>query len=135
MPIKLVKFNRAWKMIEEHKLLSRITNIEVVGPYGFLDYLNFQYQSHCVVSDSGTAQEECPLLGVPVIVPRKHTERPESVENGNSILIGESGPIETMIQNSLEFLRTFHVSEESIRWLGDGQTSRRIVEILLEQLP
>ncbi len=134
-PIKLVKFNRASKMIDEQKLLSGIANIEVVGPYGFLDYLDFQYQSYCVVSDSGTAQEECPLLGVPVIVPRNHTERPESVANGNSILIGESGPIEKMIQHSLEFLESYQVSESSLQWLGDGQTSKRIVDIILEKLP
>lgn len=133
--IKLVKFNRASKMIEGYKLLSGISNIEAVGPYGFLDYLDFQYQSHCVVSDSGTAQEECPLLGVPVIVPRNHTERPESIENGNSILVGESGSIETMIQGSLAFLKSYQVTENSVRWLGDGQTSKRIVDILLEKLP
>lgn len=122
-------------MIDEHELLSGISNIEAVGPYGFLDYLKFQYQSHCVVSDSGTAQEECPLLGVPVIVPRNHTERPESVENGNSILIGESGPIEAMVRDSLAFLESYRVSESTLQWLGDGQTSKRIVDILLEKLP
>ena len=134
-PVKLVRFNRASTMIDKHKLLLGISNIEVVGPYGFLDYLSLQYQSHCVVSDSGTAQEECPLLGVPVIVPRNHTERPESVQNGNSVLIGESGAIESMIQRSVEFLDSYQVSDSSIQWLGDGQTSKRIVDIILEQLP
>src|SRR6185436_5302405 len=39
LPVKLVKFNRAFRMIEEHQLLRGLDRIEVVGPYGFLKYL------------------------------------------------------------------------------------------------
>jgi UDP-N-acetylglucosamine 2-epimerase (non-hydrolysing) len=122
-------------MIEEHNLLDGLKNIEVVGPYGFLDYLRFQYNSYCVISDSGTAQEECPLLEVPVIVPRNATERPESVENGNSILIGETRPVVDMVKDSIHFLNNYKWSSESVKWLGDGATSTKIVDILLEKLP
>jgi len=54
--------------------------ITLVGPYGFLDYLDLQYHAFGVVSDSGTSQEECPPLKVPVAVLRNFTERPESIE-------------------------------------------------------
>ncbi len=134
LEVRLVKFNRALKLINKHKLLNDKKNIKLVGPYGFLDYLNLQYNAYGVVSDSGTSQEECPLLGVPVVVPRNFTERPESVENGNSILIGENNPVEKMISDSMKFFESYSISKEKIKWLGDGKTSEKILKILKKEL-
>jgi UDP-N-acetylglucosamine 2-epimerase len=134
LPIKLVKFNRALQLISAVEISDRFPAIEVVGPYGFVEFLNLQYHAFGVVSDSGTSQEECPLLGVPVAVPRKHTERPESLDNGNSILIGESGAIKTMSEETLAFFKSYTISKNQIQWLGDGTTSTKIVQTLLEEL-
>ncbi|NIM61332.1 MAG: UDP-N-acetylglucosamine 2-epimerase (non-hydrolyzing), partial [Acidobacteria bacterium] len=101
---------------------------------GFLDYLDLQYQARAIVSDSGTSQEECPLLGVPVAVPRDFTERPESVEFGNSILVGESKPVNEMIDRSMRFFEDYSISDEQLAWLGDGNTSQAIVDILSAEL-
>ncbi|NWF90425.1 MAG: UDP-N-acetylglucosamine 2-epimerase (non-hydrolyzing) [Ignavibacteriaceae bacterium] len=132
--VLLVRFNRAVKMIEEFKLLDDKSNITLSGPYGFLDYLNLQYNAYGVISDSGTCQEECPLLGVPVAVPRKATERPESVENGNSILVGEDRPINQMVHETIRFFNNYSISPSKLKWLGDGKTSNRIVSILKREL-
>ena len=132
--VRLVRFNRANKLIEDHDLLKGRDRIQLVGPYGFLDYLDLQYQATAVVSDSGTSQEECPLLGVPVAVPRDFTERPESVDNGNSILVGESQPVSKMIDRSLDFFSNYSVSPEQLAWLGDGTTSTQIVDTLKKEL-
>ncbi|MCX7875607.1 MAG: UDP-N-acetylglucosamine 2-epimerase (non-hydrolyzing) [Melioribacteraceae bacterium] len=134
LEVRLVKFNRALQLINKYNLLKDKKNIKLVGPYGFLDYLNLQYNAYGVVSDSGTSQEECPLLGVPVVVPRNFTERPESVENGNSILIGESNAIEKMVNDTIRFFETYKISKEKIKWLGDGKTSERIIKILKKEL-
>jgi UDP-N-acetylglucosamine 2-epimerase (non-hydrolysing) len=134
LEVRLVKFNRALQLINKYNLLKDKKNIKLVGPYGFLDYLNLQYNAYGVVSDSGTSQEECPLLGVPVVVPRNFTERPESVENGNSILIGESNAIEKMVNDTIRFFETYEISKEKIKWLGDGKTSERIIKILKKEL-
>src|SRR3989338_5900220 len=134
LPVKLVKFNRAQKIIAEHDLLEGKKHIEVVGPYGFLDYLKLQYHCAFEVSDSGTSQEECPLLGIPVVVPRKATERPESVENGNSILIGEDRPVDDMVSDTLNFVNTYKITRQKLAWLGTGQTSETIINILKEKL-
>jgi len=134
MEVRLVKFNRAIKLIEKHNLLNGKEFISLVGPYGFVKYLELQYSAYGVVSDSGTSQEECPLLGVPVVVPRNHTERPESVENGNSILIGETNPVEEMIETTVRFFKKYKISPKQIEWLGDGKTSKRIANILTERL-
>lgn len=134
LPIHLVKFNRAFKMIQDHNLLDGLNRIEVVGPYGFLDYLKLQYNAYGCISDSGTSQEECPLLGVPVVVPRQNTERPESVENGNSLMIGETRPVEEMVDDTINFFENYSISAENVEWLGDGKTSSTIIEILKERL-
>ncbi|OHB74649.1 MAG: hypothetical protein A2Z34_00780 [Planctomycetes bacterium RBG_16_59_8] len=133
-PVKLVRFNRAIRMIERHRLLQGLANIEPIGPLGFVEYLQTQYHALAVVSDSGTAQEEGPLLGVPVIVPRNCTERPESVTNGNSILVGETGPLDAMVDASVDFIEEYRVGKKRIRWLGDGKSSQRIVDILRRTL-
>ncbi len=132
LPVKLVRFRRAEKLISEYNLLDDKKNIELVGPYGFLKYLDFQYNAYAEISDSGTSQEECPLLKVPVAIPRLATERPESVENGNSIMVGETRPIKEMVRNSVEFFKNYSVDETKVKWLGDGKTSQRIVDILKE---
>ena len=133
LPVKLVKFRRAENLIKENNLLSDKKNIELVGPYGFLKYLDIQYNAYGVVSDSGTSQEECPLLKVPAAIPRLATERPESVKNGNSIMIGETNPVEKMITDTVEFFANYSVDGEKIKWLGDGTTSKKIIEILLQE--
>lgn len=134
LEVRLVKFPRAVKMIDEFGLLKGKEHISLVGPFGFLDYLTLQYHAYGVISDSGTSQEECPLLKVPVVVPRNFTERPESVKFGNSILIGETTPVETMVRRTVRFFDSYSVSKEQIAWLGDGRTSQHIVNILSERL-
>jgi len=134
LKVKLVRFRRGERLIERYNLLNDKKNIELVGPYGFLDYLNLQYNAYGIVSDSGTSQEECPLLGVPVAIPRNATERPESVEFGNSIMLGETSPIEKMVKQTVKFFETYSVSAKQLQWLGDGRTSERIVSILKKEL-
>jgi UDP-N-acetylglucosamine 2-epimerase (non-hydrolysing) len=134
LEVRLVKFNRAFKMIEQYSLLSDKKNIKLIGPFGFLDYLELQYNAYGIVSDSGTCQEECPLLGVPVAVPRLKTERPESIKNGNSILVGETGPINKMVSETISFFQNYTISKKQIKWLGDGRTSEKIINILKRNL-
>jgi UDP-N-acetylglucosamine 2-epimerase len=134
MRVKLVRFRRGDRLIHQYGLLKGKPFIEQVGPYGFLEYLNLQYNAYGIVSDSGTSQEECPLLGVPVAVPRNATERPESVEFGNSIMLGETTPVRTMLKSTMRFFDTYSVSPKQLRWLGDGSTSETIVSILRKEL-
>ncbi|HNW88175.1 MAG TPA: UDP-N-acetylglucosamine 2-epimerase [Bacteroidales bacterium] len=133
LPVKLVKFPRAEKLIKDHDLLNGLGGIELVGPYGFLEYLDLQYNAVGVVSDSGSCQEECPLIGVPVVVPRDFTERPESVNTGCSLLIGENKTFTRMINNTMQFFSNYKVEDVDIEWLGNGTTSQQIINILNEQ--
>jgi len=134
LPVKIVRFNRAIKLLGDETYYSRYKNIEMIGPCGFLEYLQLQYHAFGVISDSGTSQEECPLLGTPVAVPRKCTERPESLENGNSVLVGETEPVKKMVAATISFFGDYRIDAEKLKWLGDGRTSQHIVDILKTKL-
>jgi UDP-N-acetylglucosamine 2-epimerase (non-hydrolysing) len=55
---------------------------------GFFDFVKLERDARCVLSDSGTVQEECCILKVPNVTIRDVTERPETVECGSNILSG-----------------------------------------------
>ena len=58
------------------------------SPFGFFDFIALQKSAFCVLTDSGTVQEESCLLGVPSVILRDTTERPETLEAGASVLSG-----------------------------------------------
>ncbi len=57
-------------------------------PFGFCDFVKLETEAFCVLSDSGTVQEEACILGVPNVTIRDVTERPETVECGSNLLAG-----------------------------------------------
>lgn len=57
-------------------------------PFGFFDFITLETKALCVLSDSGTVQEECAIFNVPNVTLRDVTERPETVECGSNILAG-----------------------------------------------
>ena len=127
VPVKMLKFGRTINAIENYGL--NLGNIEVIDLMGYKQFVRFMQDSLFIISDSGTAQEEPALLNVPVLVPRDFTERPESIHNGNSLLVDLA---------SLNFQKyiDWAVSEYSgtSRWLGAGNTSELIVEKIKELL-
>lgn len=63
-------------------------NIRLLEPLGFFDFIKLEQNARCVLSDSGTVQEECCLFQVPNVTIRDTTERPETIECGSNILSG-----------------------------------------------
>jgi len=61
-------------------------------PFGFADFVKLESAARIVITDSGTVQEECSLLGVPAVTCRDTTERPETVECGSNVLSGVAHP-------------------------------------------
>jgi len=57
-------------------------------PFGFFDFVGLERNARCVLTDSGTVQEECCIMGVPTVTVRDTTERPETVECGSNVLSG-----------------------------------------------
>jgi UDP-N-acetylglucosamine 2-epimerase (non-hydrolysing) len=62
--------------------------IKLVPPLSLFDFVRLEKEAFCVLSDSGTVQEECCIFGVPTVTMRDVTERPETVECGSNILAG-----------------------------------------------
>jgi len=60
--------------------------ITFVPPLGLFDFVRLEKDAFCVLSDSGTVQEECCIFGVPTVTLRSVTERPETIECGSNIL-------------------------------------------------
>lgn len=102
-------------------------DLRFLPPFGFFDFLALERAAACVLSDSGTVQEECCLLRVPNVTLRDVTERPETVECGSNLISGsDPGAIEACTRLALasptdwvppaEYLRT-NVAETVIRIL------------------
>lgn len=64
------------------------TGVRLLEPFGLFDFVCLEQQAMCVLSDSGTVQEECCIMQIPNVTLRHVTERPETVECGSSILAG-----------------------------------------------
>ena len=86
-----------------------------------------------MISDSGTAQEEPALLDVPVLVPRDFTERWESVQCGNSLMVDVGQQRPEAAQEGISFVRNFQTPAD-VAWMGEGKTADLIVNTLAERL-
>lgn len=64
------------------------SNVKLVSPQGFFEFVGLEKSAHCVLTDSGTVQEECTILGVPVVTLRNTTERSETIESGSNFISG-----------------------------------------------
>jgi UDP-N-acetylglucosamine 2-epimerase (non-hydrolysing) len=62
--------------------------VRFLPPLGFFDFVRLEKSAACVLSDSGTVQEETCLFGVPNVTLREVTERPETIECGSNVLAG-----------------------------------------------
>lgn len=62
--------------------------LEFLEPFGFFDFVRLEKSAFCILSDSGTVQEEACILRVPNVTIRDQTERPETIECGSNVLAG-----------------------------------------------
>jgi len=62
------------------------SSVKVINPLGFFDFVKLEQNAKCILTDSGTVQEEASILKVPSIVLRENTERPETIESGSSVI-------------------------------------------------
>lgn len=87
LPVMVSTHPRTQKRLDEYKLkINKLVNFH--KPFGLFDYITLQKNAFCVVSDSGTIQEESSVLGFPAIQVRTSSERPEAFDEGTLILSG-----------------------------------------------
>ncbi|WP_313468612.1 non-hydrolyzing UDP-N-acetylglucosamine 2-epimerase [Carnobacterium sp.] len=105
--------------------------IHLIEPLDVIDFHNIAARSFLIMSDSGGVQEEAPSLGVPVLVLRDTTERPEGVAAGTLKLVGtETKDVAQAMIDLLDNLELHRQMAETNNPYGDGKTARRILDIL-----
>lgn len=79
---------RTWKRLQAFDISTADERLQLLEPLGFFDFIRLERDALCLISDSGTVQEEACLLGRPNVTIRDVTERPETVECGSNFLAG-----------------------------------------------
>ncbi|MFD2682725.1 non-hydrolyzing UDP-N-acetylglucosamine 2-epimerase [Bacillus seohaeanensis] len=79
---------RTRSKLKETKKLTLHPLIEFHEPFGFFDFITLEKNAFCVLTDSGTVQEECCIFHIPTVTVRKTTERPETVDCGSNLISG-----------------------------------------------
>lgn len=88
VPVLVSTHPRTRLRIDQFQIQSGDADVRFLDPFGFFDFVALEQQAACVLSDSGTVQEECSIFGIPNVTLRDVTERPETVECGSNILSG-----------------------------------------------
>ena len=128
LKVKMLNFYGTCKSINENKL--NLGDIELVDLMSYKNYLKTIYHCKFIISDSGTAQEEPAFFGTSVIVPRDFTERPQSVEANCSFMLNANNL--NNVDESFIWLENIEKKNiiPDLSWLGDGNTSTMVINIL-----
>ncbi|KGI86216.1 MULTISPECIES: non-hydrolyzing UDP-N-acetylglucosamine 2-epimerase [Exiguobacterium] len=115
-----------------NEILHDIDRVHLIEPLDVFDFHNYASISHLILTDSGGVQEEAPSLGVPVLVLRDTTERPEGVAAGTLKLAGvEEEVIFGLADELLSDATAYEKMSKASNPYGDGEASRRIVDAIL----
>jgi UDP-N-acetylglucosamine 2-epimerase (non-hydrolysing) len=121
------------------RLLGGHPRVRLTDPMPYRSFVKLLKRSALVVTDSGGIQEEAPYLGVPVLVARDETERPEALASGTTRLVPlDKQVIVDAIRAALEQPRPAPLPFTAESPFGDGQSALRIADILaraLETMP
>lgn len=111
--------------------LGGCDRIHIIEPIEVFDCHNFEARSFLCLTDSGGIQEECPSYGVPVLVMRDTTERPEGVDAGTLKLVGtDEETIYRTFKMLLENPEEYEKMSKACNPYGDGNACERIADIL-----
>jgi UDP-N-acetylglucosamine 2-epimerase (non-hydrolysing) len=122
---------RTRKALREFNLCKRIrasSNLKLIEPLGYLDFINLERNASKILTDSGGVQKEAYLLGIPCITLRDRTEWVETVREGWNILVDVN--VETIV----EAVRKFNPEKPGRQIFGKAKASERIAEILRKEL-
>ncbi|MBN2183273.1 MAG: UDP-N-acetylglucosamine 2-epimerase (non-hydrolyzing) [Sedimentisphaerales bacterium] len=127
VPIIVSTHPRTKKRIAEFGITIDNKEIRFMPPFGFFEFIALEKNALCVVSDSGTVQEECTVFNVPAVTIRDVTERPETIECGSNILSGtQTQSIIGCVKTVLALKKDWTAPQEYLR----ENVSELIVRIL-----
>lgn len=111
--------------------LGDCKQIHIIEPIEVFDCHNFEARSFLCLTDSGGIQEECPSYGVPVLVMRDTTERPEGVDAGTLKLVGtDEETIYRTFKELMENPAEYEKMSKACNPYGDGKACIRIADVL-----
>ncbi|MBE3087757.1 MAG: UDP-N-acetylglucosamine 2-epimerase, partial [Chloroflexi bacterium] len=118
------------------RLLGNVQHVTLLPPLDYLPMVHLIKQSTLVLTDSGGLQEEAPTFGIPVLVLREVTERPEGVKAGVLKLVGTDRRIIVRAANRLlDNAGAYAKMAKAVNPFGDGQAAGRIVKAVLNFRP
>ncbi len=112
-----------------HEFLAR-SQVKIIDPMEYDSWIGFLNTADLVISDSGGLQEEAPILGIPLLIAREETERPEVVSGGYGYLVGHNR--DRIIVAAMQSLNG-HLRYARGSPYGDGHAAERIVYHLLRE--
>jgi len=116
------------------RLLGNVSHVTLTGPLDYLTLVQVLKQTTLVLTDSGGLQEEAPSLGIPVLVLRDVTERPEGVEAGTVQLVGtDQDRIVAAAARLLDDPEHYQRMARAINPYGDGHAAERIVQAFMDE--
>ena len=114
-----------------NEILGGIQNVTLTAPLGYTEMQQALADAWLVLTDSGGLQEEAPSFGVPVLVLREETERPEAVEAGCARLIGPTRrAIVDNVNRLMDDSRAYLKMSQTRNPFGDGTAAAQIVQAL-----
>lgn len=115
-----------------YEMLGGHPRIKLIEPLDVFEFHNIYPHAHMILTDSGGLQEEAPSFGVPVLVLRETTERPEGIDAGTLELVGTN---EEKVYERAKALLTdadlYQKMSQAANPYGDGKASERIVQAIL----
>ncbi len=131
MPIVFPIMPRIKKNLDNFRL-SELVNCSTIiqtKPLGFLEFLNLEQYAKVTVTDSGTVQEESLILGVPCLVTRLSTERPETIQAGATIISNDN-----LYDNALKAMKLNKNWDRTILNPEGGSPSQRVFDDLMDKI-
>ncbi len=130
LPVVFPAHPRTKASIERFGFAEQIenSNIRLIEPLGYLDFMNLYSSAKLVLTDSGGLQEETTALAIPCLTLRENTERPITISHGTNILVG-TNPLKIK-QSASEILNQTPSPNKKIPPLWDGHAAERICDAL-----
>ncbi len=118
-----------------YRLLAALPHISLMAPLDYLPLVHLMKHAALVLTDSGGIQEEAPAFGIPVLVLRDVTERPEGVQAGTVKVVGtDTSRIVSEANCLLDDPAAYAHMAQAANPYGDGHAAERIVQALLDHL-
>jgi UDP-N-acetylglucosamine 2-epimerase (non-hydrolysing) len=115
-----------------NRILKNVPNVTLLPPLDYLPMVHLMKQAVLILTDSGGIQEEAPAFGIPVLVMRETTERPEGVDAGLLKLVGTNTQnIVSEATRLLDDRAAYARMAKAANPYGDGHAAERIIEALL----